>query len=961
MPAAKSIRVTHAAALALLLLAAGCSPPDEAERAESPRDPIAALEPAPRDAASWSAALDFARRHDQIPRLASAAQRIAVRHPRRWEPPWIEGECVLWRGGSYPAPDLAAESRPLLERAVRLAREGGDPAGVVRAARRLAFAFKLEGDTDAAMRHLRDAEKTARATGLEPLLEPIGRDLSALETQRGLRDEPAVDATWDAAINHCKREGTLDQLGRLAEEIAAEHPTLWHPVYAQAERTLWLEGPGPGPDRIENARQFHLRALELARAAGDPVGVARTSNRLAFGHKALKDSAEAERLYRRGLAAAEAAGRRDLQAYLGNNLAGLLMTTGQYAQAVDIMQGASEALLDLGLPDRARKLSYNRGVLLKQIGNYGESREILEALYAEASAEGLNDLADMICVAMGNLQGDLRDARAAREWYGRVSAEDVKQTVRARFGLGRVALEAGDLDEAAHIFEQVSDQQEDLRLALISRVFRAEVDLRRGLPDQARERVAPVIDEADRDNLVWQAWKARTTYGKALSGRPDARQEALRHLREAVEIVDDRSTGLDPEAVGYLRGRAEPFVELAAELALEAAPDRAAEVLQVVERAHARSLRRMMGNDDPITGGTIDVAGLQRALDDGSVMLDYLIGDSRGVVVALSREALHVALLPGWSDLRPDVERYTTALRRPLLSAEAREDPGADLARDLDLGLRLYRTLVGPVEEFVAGAKRIYVVPDQDLALLPFGALPVSIRNGRPHFLAERVETAVLPLAGRPPRWDGTRHPLLLAGDPVADPDGGFAPLPHASDELRGIEAVWDGMETTDLLGDELSLARLEALPLPSYRTLHFATHAVASSTDPRRCAVILSSGDRLAMRRIAELSLGPSLIVLSACSTGEGEVVPGEGVVGLSWAFLRAGARGIAASLWSVDDRSTSELMVDFHRGLREGHDPVRALVRAQRAMAGSREHPAYWAPFVIILRPTLGDDAPS
>jgi CHAT domain-containing protein len=553
------------------------------------------------------------------------------------------------------------------------------------------------------------------------------------------------------------------------------------------------------------------------------------------------------------------------------------------------------------------------------------------------------------------LYGDLRDARTAREWFGRVSADNAKQTVRSYFGLGRVALDAGDLDEAATNFDRAADQEEDLRLALISRTFRAEVDLRRGLVDEARRRVAPIIDEADRDNLVWHAWKARTIYGKTLLDRSGGRPEALRRFREAMEIVDSRSAGLDPETVGYLRGRSEPFVELAAELASDAETDRGAEILQVVERAHARALRRMMRDEQQVAERTIDVAGLQRALGADAVMLDFLIGHDRGVVVALTRDALRAEVVPGWSELRAGVKRYTTALRRPLLSAEARKDPRADLARDLGVGSQLYRQLVGPVEDLLAGAARLYVIPDQDLALLPFGALPFAVEEGEPRFLAERFETAVLPLAGIPPAWEGRRDPVLLAGDPIGDPSAGFPALPHASDELSRIGAVWAGSETTHLLGADLSLRRIDALAMQSYRTLHFATHAVASSTDPRRCAVILSAGDKLAMPRIAELKLGPSLIVLSACSTGEGEVVAGEGVVGLSWAFLRAGARGIAASLWSVDDSSTAELMVQFHGNLRAGHDPVRSLVLAQRNLAQSHRHPAYWAPFVIVLSPTI------
>ena len=96
-------------------------------------------------------------------------------------------------------------------------------------------------------------------------------------------------------------------------------------------------------------------------------------------------------------------------------------------------------------------------------------------------------------------------------------------------------------------------------------------------------------------------------------------------------------------------------------------------------------------------------------------------------------------------------------------------------------------------------------------------------------------------------------------------------------------------------------------------------------------------------------------LVILSACRTGEGELIPGEGVVGLTWAFLRAGAQGVVASLWSVEDTATTERMVAFHRHMRDGKDPIAALAAAQREIAEQYFHPAYWAPFVLVVRPEL------
>ena len=140
---------------------------------------------------------------------------------------------------------------------------------------------------------------------------------------------------------------------------------------------------------------------------------------------------------------------------------------------------------------------------------------------------------------------------------------------------------------------------------------------------------------------------------------------------------------------------------------------------------------------------------------------------------------------------------------------------------------------------------------------------------------------------------------------------------------------------------------------LAAFPVLHFATHAVASTRDPRKCAVILSGGEKLGIDRIVEMKLARSLVVLSGCRTAEGELVPGEGVVGLAWAFIRAGAGAVLVSQWNVDDQASARLMVSFHRHLQKNGDPVSAIASARREMAAETGHPASWAPFVLVLRP--------
>jgi CHAT domain-containing protein len=319
------------------------------------------------------------------------------------------------------------------------------------------------------------------------------------------------------------------------------------------------------------------------------------------------------------------------------------------------------------------------------------------------------------------------------------------------------------------------------------------------------------------------------------------------------------------------------------------------------------------------------------------------------VILAISREHATVVPMEGRRAWLAALRRYRAALASPTTGAGLGEDA-------LDDGRRVARAALGPVDALVASARRLYVVPDRELTLVPFAALPAvdHLRStaGR-RFLGDALEIAVLPLGAAPPPWEGPRAPVLLAGSPRLPPDDEFEELPWAAFELDALQRLWSGADATLLAGAALTRERLAAAA-DRFGTLHVATHAVASTRDPRRCGIVLSDGERLGLDEILSLRLAAPLVVLSACRTGEGELVPGEGVVGLGWAFLRAGARGIVVSRWTVDDAVSAKLMVAFHRRLHAGVEPVRALAEARREARTLEPHPGYWAAFDLVLSPT-------
>ena len=162
------------------------------------------------------------------------------------------------------------------------------------------------------------------------------------------------------------------------------------------------------------------------------------------------------------------------------------------------------------------------------------------------------------------------------------------------------------------------------------------------------------------------------------------------------------------------------------------------------------------------------------------------------------------------------------------------------------------------------------------------------------------------------------------------------------------------------MLGADASESALKHERLTAYRRLHLAAHAVLDEEFPARSGIVLSAKDPggedgiLRAGEIFNLEMDADLVVLSACKTGLGKTVRGEGMVGLTRAFLYAGARRVVVSLWEVNDLAVPDLMVEFYRGLREGLAPADALRRAKVSFlksdtAGYR-HPYYWAGFVVV-----------
>jgi len=346
---------------------------------------------------------------------------------------------------------------------------------------------------------------------------------------------------------------------------------------------------------------------------------------------------------------------------------------------------------------------------------------------------------------------------------------------------------------------------------------------------------------------------------------------------------------------------------------------------------------------------------------NGPAYLEYVVTRDDVGIFILKRKGVSTALrylkLPvDVDELRRKVSEFHSAL--------AERQPGYDsLAREL------YRLLIEPVASELQNVRAICIIPDDFLWTLPFQALTTTSGNYvlQEYSLFYAPSISVLnEMALRRPQ-QSSKESLIAFGNPVIERDkhliGNLHPLPETEAEVAAVAAAARTGKTRVLVGNDAEEKIFKALA-PQYATIHLATHGVLDNRDPLNSYLLLTKteGDwqndgLLKAREIIEMHVDADLAVLSACETGNGRISPGEGVIGMSWAFVVAGARSVLVSQWRVNSGSTSQLMKNFYRALSRETNPnslnkSEALREASLRLLQNRRyrHPFYWAGFVLV-----------
>ncbi len=362
----------------------------------------------------------------------------------------------------------------------------------------------------------------------------------------------------------------------------------------------------------------------------------------------------------------------------------------------------------------------------------------------------------------------------------------------------------------------------------------------------------------------------------------------------------------------------------------------------------------------------------QKWLAPDQSLLMYSLTDFHVYIFVLTRDTFLTVTLPLDAALHGEVD----ILRKSLTEYFAASEPDDAL---YDQGIEsyiaaaqsLYRKLVLPVAPWLSG--RVVVIPEGALCYLPFEALltgaPTETGNFRtyPFWIREKaisyalsteylVETASPPPLKFKKTWLGVapfhNNQAFSQADGLTSRQEKFALLPFSGKEVTTIAGLLHG-ETW--LGAAARPGRFEK-EAAQYRILHLATHSRADDRSGHYSYIATSNtGEPLIAKNLYLLSLSAEMVALSSCEAGGGELLRGEGIIGLVRAFTFAGARSIVAPLWYTNDQSTASLMVNYYQNLRRGQPKDVALQKACINLVNSaptESHPFFWAGFRVFGR---------
>jgi len=796
-----------------------------------------------------------------------------------------------------------------------------------------------------------EAYREARATVDRGETAEATEKVEAALKRFGSRDE---DAVWALKI----LKGELLVNARSPEAVRVLLPPLPGRL-SQSETEVWrlynlaIYYERQTKER-ESVRRTIDRAYELSRTK-QPQMFPRVLMAHSYIGRAKPDLAEV----RESLRLAREAGDHSVMMKAEGTLGRLEALAQHFDKAIAHWQSVIEHASAIHYRgNTVEKTKGNLGWAYLELGNYEAAAELFQD--ANKETQSLKEKADSVpwLYQLGNLRFRVRDWAGANSYYEQAYELAVKLNhpdQGAILGMmARVRLGTRQFDEAQALIEKArkletkrAGESDDPSLE----VLEAQIATARGEYRRGEEELKRVISGTRNQPMLWQArGSLAQLYAKTGRRKEAAKQYALamrtvQKARLTLPGASSQDIHVTELRLSFYNLVDELFGSYVDFLVDGGEPEKA---LAVTELSRAQTLEEGVG----LRTGKGEVDPREASRRAGAPILCYWLARERSYLWVVTPKSVKVVKLAGQPAIEAEIDRYQNELRG---SGDPLE--GIKSARGSS-GQKLYSMLLEPAALRLDHGARVVVIPAARLSVLNMETLIVPTLS--PHYWLEDavVTTAssirLLARGPKPPPAPADAS-MLLVGNP-RQVVRNFPGLPKAHGEMDNVAAHF--RKRVRLEGADANPKNYRLAKPGHFDFIHFVAHGVASRTLPLESAVILDrAGDsegsyKLYARDIVGQPLRARLVTISSCHGAGTSAYTGEGLVGLAWAFLRAGSRQVIAALWEVNDNATPELMDNLYGGIQQGQDVATALHHAKLKMLRSgsiKRLPRYWAPFVL------------
>jgi len=552
---------------------------------------------------------------------------------------------------------------------------------------------------------------------------------------------------------------------------------------------------------------------------------------------------------------------------------------------------------------------------------------------------------------LGNIYMLEGDARQAIPCYRRALAAARQLSAESYASVWAVNLadalaEAGEWEAAAQLSREAQQQGfQDEQTKLGTKLTQADIATGRKLFVEAERLLTEIIDSAPRNPA--QLWEAHASLAN-LYREIGRRHKAGQHFEIAIRLMEKTRSDLfrAEHRVTFL-SRWIRFYQHYVDLLMEEGDS--GKAFQVAEMSRTRVLAERIGSRRVPSGPAILSQYQKAARRMGRCFLSYWIAPRRSFLWVITPHQIRTFMIPGENELAVLVHAHQESIRNLRDSLTVGQSAGR----------RLYSVLLAEAAALMPAGSNAILVPDGPLHNLNFETLPVP--GERPHYWVEDVKLAVAPsLSGiiskretKPKASDS----ILVIGDPEPV-SADYPKLNYAVAEIAEIESKFPNVPKILFTGIRANPAAYRESRPEQFSIIHFAAHGLANPASPLDSAIVLSvqnGASLLYARDIAEYPLRAQLVTIASCRSAGAKAFPGEGLLGLAWAFLRAGAADVIAALRDVNDKSTSEIMAALYAGVAAGKPVTEALHTAKVEMARRSDvyrKPYYWGSFQSYTR---------